>query len=286
MAAALQLKRYGITPRLFEKARPGGLLWNANCVENYPGFPGGVSGPDLVLTFIEQIKGIEITPEPVIKLSWEGELFTARTPTTTYQAQIVILASGTKPCLLAGFTIPDEIRLNVVYEVAGLLSEEGKTILILGNGDAAFDYAINLSRKNTVIILNRGERLKCLPLLWDRAQAIQNLSYRSKTVVNRLVVRPGSGMIVECSSPQGPVDYQADYLVGAIGREPLLDFVSASVLEHAAELENRGILHLVGDVKNGIFRQTAIAVGDGIRAAMRIHQITKENAHESDCFHR
>jgi thioredoxin reductase (NADPH) len=286
MAAALQLKRYGITPRLFEKARPGGLLWNANCVENYPGFPGGISGPDLVHTFLEQIKGIEITPEPVIELSWEKELFFARTPSTTYPARKVIIASGTKPCLLTGFPIPDELRLNVIYEVAGLLNEEGKNIVIVGSSDAAFDYALNLSRKNTVIILNRGERLKCLPLLWDRAQAVRNLSYRSRTIVTRLVSQSGSGMIVECSSPQGPAEYQADYLVGAIGREPLLDFVSASVMEQAAELENRGILHLVGDVKNGIFRQTAIAVGDGIHAAMRIHQITEGSAHESDCFHR
>jgi thioredoxin reductase (NADPH) len=172
MAAALQLKRYGITPRLFEKARPGGLLWNANCVENYPGFPGGVSGPELVLTFIEQIKSIEITPEPVIKLSWEREVFYARTPSRTYQARKAIIASGTKPCILTAFPIPDDLRAYVVYEVAGLLSEEGKNILVVGSGDAAFDYAINLSRKNTVIILNRSEQVKCLPLLWYRAQAV------------------------------------------------------------------------------------------------------------------
>ncbi len=93
-------------------------------------------------------------------------------------------------------------------------------------------------------------------------------------------------MTVECSSPQGQAEFKADYLVGAIGREPLLDFVSASTLKQAAELEKMGILHLVGDVKNGIFRQTAIAVGDGIRAAMRIHQVKKESGHESDRLHR
>jgi hypothetical protein len=88
-------------------------------------------------------------------------------------------------------------------------------------------------------------------------------------------------MTVECSSPHGPVDFHADILVGAIGREPQLDFVSASVLERSTELEKMGILHYSGDVKNGIFRQTAIAVGDGIRAGMRIYQIVKENADES-----
>ncbi len=286
IAAALQLKRYGITPRLFERAHPGGLLWNANCIENYPGFPDGISGPDLVHTFLEQMREVKITPEPVTNLSWEKGLFHAKTPSGIYPARVAVIASGTKPCLLTGFPILDELHDNVVYEVAGLLNMEKKKIVIVGSGDAAFDYAVNLSRKNTVIILNRGERVKCLPLLWDRAQTFENLSYRPNTAIKRLIGRPGGGITVECSSPQGQADYQADYLVGAVGRKPLLDFVSSSVLERSAELEKRGILHLIGDVKNGIFRQTAIAVGDGIRAGMRIHQVIQENAYESDCFNR
>jgi thioredoxin reductase (NADPH) len=286
IAAALQLKRYGITARLFEQGRPGGLLWNANCVENYPGFPGGISGPNLVRTFLEQMKETIITPEPVTDLSWEDDLFYAKTPSRIYQARAAVIASGTKPYQLTGFTIPEELRAYVFYEVAGLLDVQGKKIVIVGSGDAAFDYAINLSRKNSVIILNRSERVKCLPLLWTRSQAFQNLSYRSGTAIKRLIGRLEGGITVECSSPQGEAAYQVDYLVGAVGREPLLDFVSASVLERSAELEKRGILHLVGDVKNGIFRQTAIAVGDGIRAGMRIYQTLEENAHESNRLDR
>lgn len=286
LAVTLQLKRYGLMPRLFERSQPGGLLWNANWVENYPGFPGGISGPDLVRTFLEQIGEVKITREPVTGLTWEDDHFHAQTPTCIYTARQAVIASGTKPCLLTGFPIPDELRERIVYEVVSLLDKDGKRIVIVGNGDAAFDYAINMSRKNRVIILNRGERVKCLPLLWDRAQACQNLSYRPGTAITRLVGRPAGGMIVECSSPQGQTDFQADYLIGAIGREPQLDFVSASLLERSAGLEKRGILHLVGDVKNGIFRQAAIAIGDGIRAGMRIHQSIKENAHESDCFDR
>lgn len=284
MAAALQLKRYGITPRIFERGRAGGLLWNANCVENYPGFPSGISGPDLVRIFLDQIQGIRISSEEVNELSWDEGLFHAKTHSGIYPATTAIIASGTKPCLLAGFPIAGEISKNVVYEVAGLLNVAGKNIVIVGCGDAAFDYAINLGRKNKVIILNRGERVKCLPLLWDRALAVRNLSYLSSAVITRVYPRPGGGMTVECSSPQGQADYQADFLVGAVGREPRLDFVSASLKKQSADLENRGILHFVGDVKNGIFRQTAIAVGDGIRAAMHIYQTMKESAHESRCI--
>ncbi|MHB8089256.1 MAG: hypothetical protein ACYDH2_13520, partial [Anaerolineaceae bacterium] len=93
-------------------------------------------------------------------------------------------------------------------------------------------------------------------------------------------------MIVECSSPFGLKIFRSDYIVGAIGRDPQIDFISSSVKKCAAEYEKKGILHFVGDVKNGLFRQAAIAVGDGIRAGMLIHQKVEENEHESNCIHR
>jgi thioredoxin reductase len=68
-----------------------------------------------------------------------------------------------------------------------------------------------------------------------------------------------------------------DYLIGAIGREPNLDFISGQFSEKAIQLENSGKLYYVGDVVNGLFRQTAIAVGDGILAAMKIYKYLKEN---------
>lgn len=286
MAAALQLRRHGIPLHLFEQSRPGGLLWNANWVENYPGFPGGVSGPQLVRKFIDQLGEIDIIPERVTRLEWEKGLFTAETPQASYSARLAVIASGTRPCPLTGLNIPAGLRDRVFYEVADLLDADGKDIVVVGSGDAAFDYAINLSQKNSVIILNRSQQVKCLPLLWERALANKNLIYHPATLINRLVEQPGGGMVVECSSPHGQAEYQADFLVGAVGRQPQLDFLSASVRDNTAELEQMGILHTIGDVKNGMFRQTAIAVGDGIRTAMHIYQVLKENADESDCLNR
>jgi thioredoxin reductase len=281
LATALQLRRYQIEPRLFECARPGGLLWNANLVENYPGFLDGISGPDLARAMVHQARGVQITHESVVELSWQDNLFHAITPENRYTARVAVIASGTKPRRLTGFDIPETLSGRVLYEVVELLESRNQEIVIVGGGDAAFDYAINLARKNSVIILNRTEQLKCLPLLWERAGASEKISYHPGTSIVKLYRCRSGGLTVECSSPHGQLDFHADILVGAIGREPQLDFVSASVLERSAELENMGILHYVGDVKNGIFRQTAIAVGDGIRAGMRIYQIVKENAHES-----
>lgn len=284
LAVALQLRRYGRTMHIFEAARPGGLLWNANRVENYPGFSKGVPGPALARMFVRQLGTERITRQAVLELRWAADCFQAVTPEGVYTGRTAVIASGTRPRLLSGFAIPEELRGQVSYEVAGLLAVSGQRVIIVGSGDAAFDYALNLGRRNSVIILNRGERVKCLPLLWDRAQACTAIQYCPKTTIQRLVSSAKGGMAVECSSPSGLKIFQADTLIGAIGREPQMDFVSGPLLERLADFETRGILHLVGDVKNGIFRQSAIAVGDGICTGMRIHQVLEENAHESDRF--
>lgn len=284
LAAAVQLRRYGRTMHIFEAARPGGLLWNANRVENYPGFVKGVSGPTLARMFVRQLGAERITRQAVLELRWEADCFQAVTSQGVYTGRTAVIASGTKPRLLSGFTIPEELRGRVSYEVAGLRAVNGQRVIIVGSGDAAFDYALSLGRRNSVIILNRGERVKCLPLLWDRSQACTAIQYRPNTTIQRLVSSVEGGMTVECSSSSGQMIFQADTLIGAIGREPQMDFVSGPLLERMADFETRGILHLVGDVKNGIFRQSAIAVGDGIRAGMRIHQVLEENAHENNRF--
>jgi thioredoxin reductase len=202
------------------------------------------------------------------------------------EARAAVVASGTRPRPLTGLDVPQALQARVVYEVAGLRDRSGMRVVIVGAGEAAFDYALTLGTQNSVIILNRGERVKCLPLLRERALACPRITYRPGTAVIRLAVDPSGGMTVECSSPGGPLVLQADYLIGAIGRDPHLDFVSASLRERASALEERGILHFVGDVRNGIFRQTAIAVGDGIRAAMSVHYALEEHAHESDRLDR
>ncbi|EKD87790.1 MAG: FAD-dependent pyridine nucleotide-disulfide oxidoreductase [uncultured bacterium] len=286
MAAAIQLKRYGLIPRLFEKSQPGGLLWNANWIENYPGFPKGISGTELAGIFIEQIKPIMVTHEQVVELSWKKGLFNAITPNSHYQAKLVVIASGTKPKILTGFSINNEMAKNIVYDLRLIKEQSRKKIIIVGSGDIAFDYALNLAKENSVIILNHSDQTKCLKRLQDQAEDHQNIEYCPQTRIEKVEKSLEGEMIVECSSPFGLKIFRSDYIVGAIGRDPQIDFISSSVKKCAAEYEKKGILHFVGDVKNGLFRQAAIAVGDGIRAGMLIHQKVEENEHESNCIHR
>ncbi len=272
LSTAIQLKRYGIHPLLFEGAEVGGLVRNANLVENYPGFPKGITGMKLADLFVRQAQNldIEVIHEKVIDLIYVNDKFQARTAKNTYESLTVVIATGTKPCSLQRIAIPVELTDRVFYEVWHLLHIKDKTMAIIGSGDAAFDYALNLSKKNQVIILNRGSHPKCLPLLWERAQNVAAISYQYKTEVSRLRNDAAGGMLVDCQSGAGELQFHADYLVGAIGREPCVDFLPEALLEQAPSLEEQGVFYRVGDVKNGLFRQTSIAVGEGVFAAMKI----------------
>ena len=279
IAAGIQLKRYGLEPILLERGEIGGLLVNANLVENYPGFPGGIPGPALVQRIKQQTKdtGLAIKHEEVTKLDVkEGNLFLVETTKNVYYSRIAVVATGTVPRRFKDFVIPPGLEAYVFYEVYPLLGISGKTITIVGAGDAAFDYALNLARNNQVTILNRGRDLKCIPLLWERTKAEPKIEYRENTAISSLKPHPTSGLQVECSTLDGIVTLTTDYLIGAIGRDPALEFLSSDVVALAPDLEAVGLLYFIGDVKNGLYRQTSISVGDGVRAAMQIYRKLKE----------
>jgi len=273
LATALQLKRYAIHPLLFECNRMGGLLWNANLVENYPGFSGGIPGSQLVERFIEQVKdaNIEVVGERVKQLGYQHELFQVETDQQVYLTGMVVIASGTKPKSPPDIHIQAEISDRVFYEVFPILQLKQCRIVIIGAGDAAFDYALSLAPENEVVILNRGEKAKCLPLLWERVSAFPGIIYYPNTWLTGLYLSELDKITLDCIQPHGNLTIQADYLLYATGREAQLDFLSPIEQSEVERLENDGRLYFAGDVKNGIYRQTAIAVGDGIMTAMKIH---------------
>ena len=278
LAAAIQLRRYGIEPLLFERDVTGGLLHNANLVENYPGFPGGVTGPELVRLMVEQADqaGVQVTFEAVTSLSYIEPLFQATTPQNTYQARRAVIATGTQSRRITDFPIPPHLQDRVLYEVFPLLRVHNRKMAIIGGGDAAFDYALNLSKHNQVTILNRSPQPRCLPLLWQRVSSVDTITYRQEIAVVKLIDTSTEGLLLECRTVDGVEWLGADYLIGAIGREARLDFLSGIMRDNITALEQRGSLYLIGDVTNGIFRQTAIAVGQGVQAAMRIFQVLEK----------
>jgi len=270
MATAIQLKRHGIDSLLLERDELGGLLWNAKRVENYPGFPNGISGPALVELFKRQFHGSEcrVSFEELRKLDRTNGVFELETGDRGFTSDVVVLATGTRPNPFPPCAGIQSDR--VLYEVRPLLDTTGAVVAIIGAGDAAFDYGLNLAARNRVVILNHGVRTRCLPLLFERAADDPAIEYRENTVVGRVVELPVDGLILEGESGGAAFEMRTDYLLCAVGREPRQTLLSSFGDNDTRTLVEAGQVHIIGDVKNENFRQVGISVGDGVLAAMKI----------------
>jgi thioredoxin reductase len=273
IAMAIQLKRQGIEPVILEQGEIGGLLKNANLVENYPGFPDGISGPNLVELFKSQLAnaGVAVSSERVLELEHEDGAFLTKTNRRTLRSSIVVIASGTKPKRISEIRITDGIDDRTFYEVHPIRGIKNQKIAIIGAGDAAFDYALGLSQNNEITILNRGEQDRCIQALRDRCMKSEAISYLTNVSVKE-VTGKGDRLLLSCLNGDSQKENQiwTDYLVIAVGREPCLDFLGAKLKRSLEDLTERNKLYLIGDVKNRAFRQTAICVGGGVKAAMQI----------------
>ena len=278
LAAAIQLARSGLDTIVIARDEPGGLLLNAFKVENYPGFPKGISGRKLAKKMIKQAARLNVpfVKDSIRVASYSNGHFSL-SGTSTYRCNNLIVATGTRPKLLNPELIFGNVAL--IYEVKDIQTISGKRVAVIGAGDAAFDYALNLAHKNSVTIINRRDKPKCLPLLWERTRVFSDIRIIASTKIKQIqCVSQESELIrVHCEGSDGALDLEFDTVLVAIGRDPVLDFLEISK-EIQAELVQAGKLHFAGDVKNGIFRQCAIAVGDGMRAAMTISgAYTREN---------
>lgn len=278
LATAIQLKRYGLETLVLERQRPGGLLHNANLVENYPGFPEGIPGYELVRLFEKHANHLKVNiiNDEVTDLSWVDKRFQLKTVQGEYMTERVVIATGTKPVTFPDVSVDSNAKERVFYEVHPLSAIQDQTIMIAGSGDAAFDYALNLSRHNRVNILIRGKGTKCLPLLKARTLQSPAITINYNTAVQAVKKVQGGGLVIECLTPSGKERFSGDFLIGALGRTPNLGFVRQAILDDRSQLESEGRLYFIGDVTNGIYRQTAIAVGQGIQCAMRIFRFFKE----------
>ncbi len=275
LAAAIQLKRYDLDTLLIEKDTLGGLLKNANKLENYLGFPTGISGIELIELIEQQVDdyGLDILFEEVKSIEYDDPSFRITTDTQVIESTILIIASGTKPKTLATLSsLPPVVKRKIFYEVYDLRGISNKKVCIIGAGDAAFDYALNLAtRDNQVTIFNRSNNLKCLPLLYRRAETNNNIQYIPNRAI-RTVLLQDPGLEIRFDFQDNIDKHLMDYILLAIGREPRVDFLTESVNENISELKMQNKLFLIGDVKNEHCRQVSIAAGDGIKAAMEINK--------------
>ncbi len=275
IAASVQLSRYGVDCLLLEEGTPGGLLKNAHIIENYPGFPAGITGPQMVTRLREHLTKCNLNPlrETVKSLTFDSDtgLFKVTGEQEVFKCRTVVVASGTRPRQVEWVeALPEFLREHVTYEIYPITDLEGKNLLIVGAGDAAFDYALNLARRNTVTIANRGTRIKALPLLVERLKRSGKIDYLENASVRRIGRGARKPLSVGLAHEEGERRLEVDYIICAVGREPRMDFYSKELLTLREDLKKQEQLFEIGDVVNGIYRQAAIAAGNGVEAAMRI----------------
>lgn len=273
LAAAVQLERFRIPFVLFEKKALGGLLRNANLVENCPGFPDGISGLNLAGLLEKQASAFseKICFGEVVSLDFQENLFTTSSKELCVRSRFAVIASGTKPVRLDILEADEEIKPYVLYEIFPIRRIKAKSIGILGAGDAAFDYALTLCPDNRVFILGRKSEVRCLPVLFQKAERIKTITFLPERELRS--VKRIKGKLAASFFHKGVVeDFDFDYIVPAVGRTPELGFYSKALRKNRESLEAARRIFPVGDVVNEGRRQFAIASGNGIEAAMKIRE--------------
>ncbi|MHA1672378.1 MAG: NAD(P)/FAD-dependent oxidoreductase [Promethearchaeota archaeon] len=275
ISAAVQLIRSGVSVMVIAKKMKETYL-NANLIENLITFPDGITGHDFHKVMRQCIAkyNIPILNEEVILLQRDDTGFYIRTKHLTFQVHYVIVATGTKPKAL---NIPGEdsavSESRLFYNIPATKPEK-KAILILGSGDAAYDYALNLHNNgkngNKIKIIHRTLRSKALSLLQTRVSRLSDTEILRNYEVTRIAFQDQK-LSIDCKVEQSqtPVSLPCDLIFVAIGREPNTSFIEKSLKNALNTNEVIDNLYYGGDVVNG-YRQIALAMGDGVRIAMEI----------------
>ncbi len=276
LAAAIQAKRAGLDVLLLDPGHPGGLARTAEHVENYPGFPGGISGRALMERFVAQAAQVGVSPLPLeveqVRRHERGLALRLARGRGQALARAVILATGTSPRALQ---IPGLRAVSRVDALPGSLRHQ--RVLVVGGGEAALDQALLARRRGAseVRVAVRGDRPRAMDLLVRRCRdrGIQ-LDLRTN-LVNVLGGGHDDPMTIQLQQDDQRHEVVADAVVICIGKDPLLPALPEGVEPLAGgaatdPLGRTGLegLYVVGDARRGRYRQVSIAVGDGVAAAM------------------
>lgn len=282
VTAAVQLRRYGISSLLFDsKGRAGGLIENANAVENFPLLPAGMTGlsiADLLRSRCLDLR-IDVIDRAIERVSVEKDgrfTLTSRGGTTVETGiQALLLAAGTKPVKIDGWGAEELEGRRFFYEIVELRKViTPRRTAVIGSGDAAFDYALNLAADfdSEVRIFMRKDRAKCIPVLETACCGNPRISIDYTHELSGVEERGGE-LSLHFESPVGTMEYRCDALLAATGRRSTLpDFAPEVAMDSITSSGATNIpgLFVAGDIRRGNARQLSIAMGDGMAAAMEI----------------
>lgn len=282
LTAALYTARANLNPLLITGNEIGGQVSITNEVENYPGFPDGTTGPELVQLMQKQAErfGTRIEINEVIEVDFtQGSPFRIKTHSQEYQAKSVIICTGATPRRLG---VPGEeamIGKGVSFcATCDGFFFRGKDVIVVGGGDSALEEGIFLTRfVNSVRVIHRRDQLRAGAILQRRARENQKISFVWDTVVEEIA---GNGAVQKVKLKNVKTGEQSELAtdgvfvyIGHIPNSWL--FKDQLNLDNAGYLVTDRFMHTsipgvfaAGEIQDSHFRQVATSVGQGCAAAI------------------
>ncbi|HEY9389011.1 MAG TPA: thioredoxin-disulfide reductase [Mycobacteriales bacterium] len=280
--AALYTARANLRPLVFEGSQYGGALMTTTEVENFPGFPEGIMGPNLMENMRAQAErfGAELVPDDVVEVDLTGEIKEVRTSGTTHRALAVIVATGSKYRYLG---LENEERL-LGHGVSACATCDGfffrdQDIAVVGGGDSAMEEAAFLTRfARSVTLIHRRDTLRASKIMQDRARANEKIRFLFDTeVVDVLGEKTVSGVRVRNRVTGAESTLAVSGLFVAIGHDPRSELFRGQLhcddsgyimVDAPSTRTDLPGVFACGDVVDHNYRQAITAAGTGCAAAL------------------
>jgi len=281
LTAAIYAARAGLKPLMIEGAVAGGQLMLTTEVENYPGFPDGIMGPEMMQLFRRQAERFEtrfITAD-VTRVDFTERPFGIWVGDDEYRADAVIISTGASARWLE---VPGEEKLRG-HGVSACATCDGfffreKEIVVVGGGDSAMEEALFLTKfASKVTIVHRRDKLRASRIMAQRAIDHPKIDVRWNTVIDEVLgENTVTGVTFRNVETGALEDFATDGVFMAIGHDP-----NTSLFKGLLELNEKGYLETfentatsvpgvfgAGDVVDFTYRQAITAAGMGCRAAI------------------